>query len=339
MLKEFSVLGLDPNNSCPTALAPMQDVTGLGFMRTISRRGPPDLFFTEYFRVHAHSTLNGEILCSITKNPTGVPVFAQLIGENLEDMGRTVEELQKYPIAGIDLNLGCPAPRVYKKNVGGGLLRTPQKIDCLLAHLRQKVKGNLTVKMRIGFEDDRHFYDILDLLVTHRINLLSLHVRTVKGGYNSAPQYEYVTEARKKLINTCPVLLNGSISNAAEGFKIHRKFNSSGIMIGRAAIANPWIFRQFREIRNGLTPFSPTLGDLHEYLIELFEEIIKPEMKEEKMVARIKKFLNFVGLSLNGKESFLNDMRRAVFKDELFLIFYEHLLKNGKSQQAIPYGC
>ena len=59
-----------------------------------------------------------------------------------------------------------------------------------------------------------------------------------------------------------------------------------------------------REIRNGLTPFSPTLGDLHEYLMELFEEIKKPEMKEEKMVARIKKFLNFVGLSLKEKNHF-----------------------------------
>ena len=338
MLREFSGLGLDPENRCPSALAPMQDVTGLGFMRTIARRGPPDFFFTEFFRVHAHSKLDEEILDSITKNPTEVPVFAQLIGENLEDMGRTVEELQKYPIAGIDLNFGCPAPRVYKKNVGGGLLRTPKKIDCLLAHLRQKVKGNLTVKMRIGFEDDRHFYEILDLLAIHRINLLSLHVRTVKGGYNTAPQYQYVTEAQKKLKNTCPVLLNGSISNALEGFRIHKKFKSSGIMIGRAAIANPWIFRQLREIRNGLTPFSPTLGDLHEYLIELFEEIKKPEMKEEKMVARIKKFLNFVGLSLKGKESFLNEMRRAVFKDELFSIFSRHLLNNGNSEQAIPYA-
>ena len=109
-------------------------------------------------------------------------------------------------------------------------------------------------------------------------------------------------------------------------------------MIGRAAIANPWIFRQLREIQNGLTPFSPTLGDLHEYLMELFEEIKKPEMKEEKMVARIKKFLNFVGLSLKGKESFLNEMRRAVFQDELFSIFSRHLLNNGNSEQAIPYA-
>ena len=127
MLRNSRALVLIPKTVVLCALAPMQDVTGLGFMRTIARRGPPDFFFTEFFRVHAHSKLDEEILESITQNPTEVPVFAQLIGENLDDMGRTVEELEKYPIAGIDLNFGCPAPRVYRKNVGGGLLRTPRE--------------------------------------------------------------------------------------------------------------------------------------------------------------------------------------------------------------------
>ena len=70
----------------PTALAPMQDITGLPFMEVVSRRGPPDFFFTEFLRVHAHSKIDDDILASITKNPTSRPVFAQLIGENIEDL-------------------------------------------------------------------------------------------------------------------------------------------------------------------------------------------------------------------------------------------------------------
>ena len=120
-----------------SALAPMQDVTALPFMRVVAARAVPDLFFTEFFRVHAHSRLEPPILRAITANSTGRPVFAQLIGEDPVAMVRTCHELQQYPIAGIDLNLGCPAPKVYRKNVGGGLLREVSTVDRLLGRLRE----------------------------------------------------------------------------------------------------------------------------------------------------------------------------------------------------------
>ena len=139
------------------------------------------MFFTEFFRVHSNSRLDPKILTSVTENPTSRPVFAQLIGENIEDIKRTVLELKNFPVAGIDLNMGCPAPRVYKKNVGGGLLKDPTKIDQIPQQCANW-EGSLTVKMRIGFEDDNNFERILVRNFKNRINLLSLHVRTVKGG-------------------------------------------------------------------------------------------------------------------------------------------------------------
>ena len=114
----------------------MQDVTGLPFMRIIANYGAPDLFFTEFFRVHEHSRLDPEILTSITENPSGKPVFAQLIGESIPELCRVADLLKEYPVAGVDLNMGCPAPRVYKKKVGGGLLKDPPKIAKILeSHL------------------------------------------------------------------------------------------------------------------------------------------------------------------------------------------------------------
>ena len=142
----------------PTALAhSMQDVTSLPFMQTVSDRGAPDLFFTEFFRVHENSRLDPSILESITRNPSSNPIFAQLIGESIPNLCRIAEELNDHPIAGIDLNMGCPAPRVYKKNVGGGLLKDPQKIHAILESLKPRIQSRLTVKMRIGFEDDSNF--------------------------------------------------------------------------------------------------------------------------------------------------------------------------------------
>ena len=111
-----------------TALAPMQDVTDLAFMGVVAHYGAPDYFFTEFFRVHSQSRPEKHILRSIDENTTGRPVFAQLIGEDLGHLARTATELLRHHVAGIDLNLGCPAPKVYKKNVGGGLLRDPDHV-------------------------------------------------------------------------------------------------------------------------------------------------------------------------------------------------------------------
>ena len=118
------------------ALAPMQDVTTLQFMRVIARHGGPDVYWTEYFRVHENSVPDKWILKSITENPTGKPVVAQMIGNDIPALVRTAKLLQKYPVAAIDLNLGCPAPIVYRKCAGGGLLREPQRIDAILGALR-----------------------------------------------------------------------------------------------------------------------------------------------------------------------------------------------------------
>src|SRR5947208_10068120 len=166
-----------------TALAPMQDVTDLAFMGVIAHYGAPDYFFTEFFRVHAQSRPEKHILRSIDENTTGRPVFAQLIGEDLGHLARTVDELLQHNIAGIDLNLGCPAPKVYKKNVGGGLLREPERVAEILGTLRAlldgKSPGLFTVKMRIGFDGTEHFDRLLDLVNEHRVDLLSVHGRTV----------------------------------------------------------------------------------------------------------------------------------------------------------------
>lgn len=105
----------------------MQRITDLPFMRVIAEYGAPDYFFTEYFRIHPAWNLEKSILQSITENRTGRPIFAQIMGEDVSLMRRAVAELVKYPIAGVDLNMGCPVPAIYRRNVGGGLLRDPEK--------------------------------------------------------------------------------------------------------------------------------------------------------------------------------------------------------------------
>ncbi len=250
-----------------TALAPMQDVTTLPFMRAVAKRGAPDWFFTEYFRVHETSRLEPHILSSVTENDTGRPVFAQMIGESLTDLARTVRELSKHPVAGIDLNLGCPAPKVYRKNVGGGLLRDPAKVDEILAMLRAECPGRFTVKMRIGFETTDFFDTLLDSVNRHKVDLLSVHGRTVKEMYRAEVHYDFIAHAVQRA--NCPVLANGNVTSGAKARKVLAETGAAGVMVGRSAIRNPWIFRQIREACGGRTIFQPTLGDLREYVDDL----------------------------------------------------------------------
>ena len=332
------VVSLFPSTGFPSALAPMQDVTGLRFMNLISGYGPPDLFFTEYFRVHSHARVNQEILSSITENNSGKPVFAQLIGEDLEHVVRFAKELQRFPIAGIDLNLGCPAPRVYRKNVGGGLLRDPVRIDQILRALRDSCDCPLTVKTRIGFEDDRNFSEILDIFARNEIELLSLHARTVRGGYRSSPQYEYVHQAVNRL--SCPVLLNGEVNTPHAAIQLVEQTGAAGVMIGRSAIRNPWIFCQIRQLQIGEEMLHPTLADVYSYIQSLFDALAKEGMTEEKHVARLKKFLNFIALSVDDQGAFLYQMRRARLRSEMDSVCRKYLLDEGKADQLMnlsPY--
>ena len=145
------------------ALAPMQDVTDLPFWKLMTAYGGADVYFTEYFRVHPTSNLEAWILPSITDNPTGRPVIAQMIGNDILSLVRTAQELQLYPIVAVDLNLGCPAPVVYRKCAGGGLLREPKRVDAILEALRDALSIQFTVKTRIGFDSPGVFDELLPI--------------------------------------------------------------------------------------------------------------------------------------------------------------------------------
>jgi len=307
-----------------TALAPMQDVTDLAFMQVIAHYGAPDFFVTEFLRVHAQSRPERHIVRSIREHGTGRPIFAQLIGEDVLHLRRTVEELLQLPVAGIDLNLGCPAPKVYRKNVGGGLLREPARIAEIFSALRAAVPGLFTVKMRVGFEDARHFDTILDLVNEHGIDLLAVHGRTVREMYRGEVHYDLIARAVARV--KCPVLANGNVVSADRAQAILRQTGAAGVMIGRHAIRNPWIFRQCRERFAGRIPAAVTLGEVREYIERLYRATQAPGIPETAHVNKMKKYLNFVGQSVDPEGRFLHEMRRARDEAGLFATCDRHLL-------------
>jgi nifR3 family TIM-barrel protein len=305
------------------ALAPMQDVTDLAFWRLLDRYGAPDLLFTEYFRVYPGSHLNREILRSVTENPSGRPVVAQMIGSDVGELVRTATELQRHPVAGIDLNLGCPAPVVYRKCAGGGLLRDLPRVDAILAGLRQAVQIPLSVKTRIGFASADHYDPLLEILSRHRLDLVTVHGRTVADGYRSPVRYDLIARAVAAL--SCPVLANGNVSSAAKAREVLEQTGARGLMIGRGSVRNPWLFTQIRQALAGQTPRLPVGRQVLQYVRALYDTTRPSGITESAQVQKMKKYLNYLALGVEPTGGFLHAMRRVETEADLFRLCAEYL--------------
>ena len=307
------------------ALAPMQAVTDLLFWRIVHAYGGPDVYYTEYFRVYAHSRLDKHILASVTENPTGRPVIAQMIGNDIADLVRIARELQQYPVAAIDLNLGCPAPVVYRKCAGGGLLREPARVDAILGALREAVRVPFTVKTRVGFDDAGVFDELLPIFARHSLDLLTVHGRTVAEAYRSEVHYDLIARAVAAL--PFPVLANGNIYSADKADEVLAQTGARGLMIGRGAIRNPWIFEQIRQQRRGEPISLPRGREVLGYVRALYEIACSPQAAESSRVQKMKRYLNFLGLGVEPSGQFLHAVRRVNTEVELFGVcasFLEH---------------
>ncbi len=305
------------------ALAPMQDVTHLPFWRVMRRYGGADLYYTEYFRVHSTSNLESWIRDSIVHNPTGRPVIAQMIGNDIPALVRTAKQLQELPIVGVDLNLGCPAPVVYRKCAGGGLLREPQRVDGILGALRDAVRIKFTVKTRLGFDSTDVFEELLPIFARHHIDLLTVHGRTVSEMYRSEVRYDYIAKAAAAL--PCPVLANGNIDSVERAVTVWRETGVRGLMIGRGAIRNPWLFEQIRaSLRDEPIPL-PSGRDVLEYIGALYESVCDPAVREAAQVQHMKAYLNFIGEGIEPTGRFLHEIRRVTTRADFFRVCADYL--------------
>jgi nifR3 family TIM-barrel protein len=320
-VREFDALLARPEPLL--ALAPMQDVTDLPFWRLMTEYGGADLYYTEYFRVHRDSHLEKWILESLTQNPTGRPAIAQMIGNDIPSLVRSALELQQYPVAAIDLNLGCPAPVVYRKCAGGGLLREPERIDAILGALRQAVTVRFTVKTRVGFDDPAVFDKLLPIFAKHSLDLLTVHGRTVADMYRGDIRHDLIARAVDSL--PCPVLANGNVNSAAQAEETLRRTGARGLMIGRGAIANPWLFDQIRALRRGAEVKEASGPEIFDYIRRLYHAVCSPDVTENAQVQRMKKTMNYIAARADPSGGFVHEIRRVSGKREFFDVCARHL--------------
>lgn len=318
------------------ALAPMQDVTDLPFWKLLSAYGGPDLYFTEYFRVHAVSRLDKDILRGVTENTTGTPVVAQIAGEDIPSLVRIARALQEYPVAAVDLNLGCPAPIVCRKNAGGGLLKNPAKVDAILGALREAIKTRFTVKCRLGWESPDEFSALVEIFAKHNLDLVTVHGRTVRQMYGGQVRYDLIGQAAASL--RCPVLVNGDLDTAEKAVAVLLQTGAAGVMIGRGAVRNPWIFNQIRQVLRGEKPSQPTGRQVGDFLKGLFDAVGPARIHPRAHIEKFKKYLNFIGPALDAKGEFIFRARRMAAEQEFHDLCAEFLSHDRPMPLTIAQG-
>ncbi|MFM8532239.1 MAG: tRNA dihydrouridine synthase [Acidimicrobiia bacterium] len=289
------------------ALAPMQEVTDGNFWTLVHEYGGADIYWTEYFRVHSTSTPEKKIVDAIMRNTTGRPVIAQMIGNDIPELVRTAKFLQTLPVAAIDLNLGCPAPIVYRKCAGGGLLREPERIDAILGALRDAVRIKFTVKTRLGFAAVEEFDQLLSIFAKHSLDALTVHARTVAQMYRLPVHYERIRQAVEYM--ACPVIANGHVYSAAQAQELLALTGARVLMIGRGVIRSPWLFNQIRQQLREERVTQPTGRDVADYIRKLWDSQARPGFTEKTQCERMKKFLNYLGEGVPG--TFLHQIRRS----------------------------
>ena len=254
----------------PLMLAPMQGLTNRAMRSLFIDWVRPDVVFTEFMRVNPVASkrrLSTVDLREVAAAEGGVPLVVQLIGHGTESLISAARAAEAAGAVHLNLNLGCPYGRMTSGLTGGGLLQRPDLLEEIIPPLRQAISGTFSVKLRAGYDDPRQVLSLLPLLESAGVDFLVLHPRTVVQEYAGVADHAVTAEVVRQ--TRLPVIANGDIRSAADGFRVLRETGAAGLMLGRGAIADPLLFQRLR----GLVPAEPgreeRLAELQRYLKDM----------------------------------------------------------------------
>ncbi len=228
----------------PWLLAPMEGITEPCFRSLVLARNPPERLggaFTEFVRVNDHAVPAWVLREHLGPDRFAAPVGLQLMGSNPETLSQTAEQAEAVGAPVIDLNFGCPAKGALRGCAGSALLRDPSAVErlvrsCVAATRRVPV----TAKIRAGYDDDSRVEELARAAQQGGAAMLTVHCRTRKEGY--CPEVNWERIARAVGAVSIPVCGNGGASCHADLEEMRRRTGCARVMVGRGALADPWIF-------------------------------------------------------------------------------------------------
>ena len=247
-------------------LAPMAGVTDLPF-RLLCKEQGAGLLCMEMVSAKAiyYNNKNTEALMEIDERER--PVSLQLFGSDADIMSEMAKKIEEKPFDILDINMGCPVPKVAGNGEGSALMKNPELVREIVSKVVKAIEKPVTVKIRKGFDEDHvNAVEIAKIIEDCGAAAVAVHGRTREQYYSGKADWDIIRQVKEAV--SIPVIGNGDVTGPESAKKMIEETGVDGIMIGRAARGNPWIFGQIKEyLETGVVPEKPDLSKVREMML------------------------------------------------------------------------
>jgi tRNA-dihydrouridine synthase B len=309
-------------------LAPMAGVTDSTFRRMILRLGGCGLVSTEMTNAASVSpkALNRHHLLDYL--PEERPLTMQLSGNEPELVAAAARTVEALGADILDINCGCPSPKVTGGGHGASLLRDLPKMSRLLKAVKAAVQIPVTLKFRAGWDEESlNFLDTTKVAEDAGVAAIALHPRTRAQGYKGDADWSRVAAVKRHA--SIPVIGSGDVKDANDALLRLRDSGADGVMIGRGAMENPWIFLQIAQLRRGEPMFTPGPADKLDFLLR-YIDLCEEEMPERLALNKLKQLIGQFQIGLPGSAGLREAVHRSPSQEQarahLDRFFEQHLM-------------
>lgn len=266
----------------------MEGVGDRAFRKAMARIGGFDEAVTDFIRVPSNAHVESLAKVYQADEVAPIPLAAQLMGSDPDLMHDMAKVIERRGAPRIDLNCGCPSNTVTGRGAGSSLLKEPRHLYQVAKAMVTAVSIPVTLKMRSGFDDTSLFEENLFAAQESGIRFLTLHPRTKADGYGPPANWKLI--ARAKQLLSIPVIGNGDILSVSDALRMKEETGCDGLMIGRGAIINPFIFQELRAHLRGEV-FKPNWALLESY----FESYcLEMPLTEKGKISKLKQLMGFL---------------------------------------------
>lgn len=292
-------------------MAPMVDLSHEAYRELVREFTGCDLFYSEMLNSRIVPTENREKSIYLRFSRTD-DLILQLVGNDPERMRAAAERLDGFAPHGIDINMGCYLKKVTCHGWGVALMRDIELARRITAAVRTVTARPLSIKLRIGYAlDTAYLLDFTAMLQEAGADRLVLHARTAQDGLRRQARWEYIAAVKER--SRVPVVGNGDIKSPQDAVAMLRQTGCDGVMIGRQALAQPWIFRDIKALLAGAEiPTAPPMHAVMEHLSRLIETNFPPDIA----IKRFKLAIPWLAMNLRFGHHLAKEINRAESLDE-----------------------
>ncbi len=254
----------------PFWLAPMEGVTHPAFRDIMAAQGGIQVVCTEFVRVTS-TPHRASRLQKVVHRSKGAYLSVQVMGKDLAQMKSAADIIARAGADVVDINLGCPSPKAVRGGVGSAMLQDPDLLYDVVCTLREVVPGVLTAKMRAGVHRADGVFDTASLLEKAGVDLIAVHPRRTCDAYEGVADWKVVRALARHC--TVPIIGNGDVWYAEDAWALLKRTGAAGVMIGRGALRNPWLFTQIEQLGAGRAVMHPDGDDVlgfFDHVVETF---------------------------------------------------------------------